>query len=239
MGEKVCTFCDPEKGGLFHFHADYGLNFPVDRVSIIKTSHFIAKPDILPLEPDGYHALIIPQVNIGNEHPLSFAALQSFSDEVGSIVRQLEGKWGNKPILLAEHGAHQEGGSIQSVYHAHTHAFGIPGGINPLAYMKDELARRQIKFKTIDHVDPSTPNNLKHEYKGQSYLYLQYGGEALIAHDPEGTFPSQITQRAMSRLFNGDELNWKSLGRYGEKNPELAKLAIQRSLRLVQSCLSL
>ncbi len=236
---KICSFCTPKRPDGQHFQLErvFGLPYPMDQVSILESDHFTVQPDILPLEPNGYHALIIPKQYIDGGHPLSFAQLSSFTDEVGHLVSDLETRW-QTPILLAEHGANSSGSNHQSVYHAHTHGFGIPVGIDAMQYMKDELGDRGISFLELDQVDTSTPYNLRTAYEGHSYLYVQFGRAAIMAHDPKGEFPSQITQGAMSRLFNsGEILNWKQIGLKGEKKPHVAKLAVQRTMRLLTKCM--
>lgn len=235
----ICSFCTPKRPDGKHFQLErvFGLPYPMDQVPILESVHFIVKPDILPLEPNGFHALIIPKQYKDGGHPLAFAELSSFTDEVGHLVSDLETRW-QTPILLAEHGANSPGSNHQSVYHAHTHGFGIPAEVDAMQYMKDELRGRGIPFQKLDNVDPSTPHNLKTAYQGYSYLYVQFGREAIIAHDPKGVFPSQITQGAISRLFNcGETLNWKQIGLKGEKNPYNAKLAVQRTVNLLTRCI--
>jgi hypothetical protein len=233
--ENKCTFCTLNDGpNAFSISREYGLPFPAEQAILLETDHFFVKPDVLPIEPDGRHVLIIPTVQVDGAHPFSFAALTRYADEVGTLITTLEQIYGGR-LLLAEHGASREGGSVQSVYHAHTHAIYVDHGVEPLEFMVDVLKKRHIQPHHLNIHDPSHPVTLAREYTGQGYIYLQYGNDALIACGDD--FPSQITQRAISGLLNaGEELNWKKMGVRGEKRPDLAKEALQRTMMLIERC---
>lgn len=223
---KPCSFCKP----IDYPHFQRMGRDRLDLAHLIETENVYLKPDILPSSPVG-HYLVIPK-----PHNVSFAALPyELADEVGSIIYQAEQVMG-MPMVFFEHGSIEEGSKIQSVYHQHGHL--VPdGSTNILDFMRDWLNKMGIAHTVIDTPDLSPMVNLRQQFRGYNYLYVQQGRMGLMAHDnvdgdPTDGFPSQISQRGVSKLFRNRELNWKLI----PTDDELARLSVASIAHIVDDC---
>jgi diadenosine tetraphosphate (Ap4A) HIT family hydrolase len=218
---KECAFCNPGSSDFPHFK-----RMGVDRIDLVhlaETDRLIVKSDIIPASPL-FHALIIPK-----EHKFSFAHNHGLDSEVGHLIRELEAKAGE--LAFFEHGGFKEGSKIQSVYHNHAHLIAT-GGRRALEYMADTLSGMNVDFTRHVDVDSSPAKNVRDlELHDTGYIYIQQGHEAILATDTDDNFPSQITQRSMSK-FHGRELNWKEVG----QNEDLAKESVTRILQTIATC---
>jgi len=227
---KHCVFCHPDTTTNPHFKP-FG-KADLAQVTLFGTDHIFVKPDLLPGRPDGLHFLMIPK-----PHQFSFASLPHYQNEVGGLIHRIEKVFGH-PFVFFEHGSAAEGGKNQSIYHQHGHLYGNPEEYAILAYMAEVLKRRGVYFKIFGNADKSPIANLAKLYRGHSYLYVQMGRFGLIAHDGTGGFPSQITQKAMSRFY-GQEVDWKTIPRESPiaiQHSEMARLSVERIGRLIDHC---
>lgn len=212
---RECQFCSPEMTSFTHFE-ERGLE-RIDLAILRKTENFVAKPDSLPVHPEGIHMLVIP-----NKHTYSFAQLPTeVGPEVQDLVGDLETTLGEE-LVLFEHGGIKHGGKIQSVYHAHAHLIGS-GGNNVLGYMAGVLEQEQIGYDVVS-ADHNPVRNIQGAFQNQGYFYIQQDGFAIVAHDPNEVLPSQLAQRNMSALLTGEVVNWKKMG----ANPRYADLSVGR-----------
>lgn len=235
MAEKLikpCGFCDTQQSFKRPSHlTEFGLP-RLDMVPLIETDNTAVFTDILPVSPDGLHLLLVPKT-----HRQAFAQLDELRDEVGYAIHRVEEEFG-VPLVRGEHG----GGSPelgygesknQSVYHQHLHLFANPNGLDVLSYMRDTLKRREgIESRMVYGLDGTPVTPLKRYYTGHPYLFLQQGDHAIWAEDPGDTFPSQLLQRNISTLLNGEPLNWKQI----PQNPGLARLSAQRIVQAFDAC---
>ena len=221
-----CRFCSPNNASWEHFE-EYGKS-PLDKVRLHESANLVVLPDILPVSPK-FHGLIVPR-----EHRLALASLFQLNQEVGQTLHRVE-KLIGRPLVFFEHGgASERNGGIQSVFHAHGHLISTEKDIRVLDYMKDVLLRMGIQCLGLEDLDPSPISNIRKAAKKDcGYLYIQMGRQGLMAYDKEDTFPSQITQRAMSRFLNsGHELDWKRI----DQDEELARLSVARIASVIKSC---
>ena len=222
MKENPCAFCNPELTV-----PDYLGKHGVDRIdltTLYESERLLVKPDILPA--GDFHALVIP-----HEHKFSFAQNHGLGEEVGSLLYQIEETIGDS-LVWFEHGGVQEGAKVQSVYHNHAHLIGTEGK-DVISYMESVLDSEGVLYSRVAGVDSSPALNL--ERMGLSdtgYFYVQQGSFGLLATDESDGFPSQITQRNMSKLLSGKELNWKLAG----SDPELARQSIIRMFNVIEKC---
>jgi hypothetical protein len=218
-----CPFCKPDQFLRPHFE-EFGVP-GLDKAVLIETDNFIVVPDLLPVVPadEGVHILVCSK-----SHRCSLGECFAAADEIGGLAYNLEQKFG-QPLVIAEHGGFQDGNNTQSVYHAHAHIV-TKNGKGVLEYMGDDLINQGIVYTSLENLDPSIVLNLcEINPHGEGYLFVQSERAGLLAEDIDGSFPSQITQRALSRLLSGCELNWKEI----PVNGELAKLSVQRVVNLV------
>ena len=225
-----CSFCDYKKEQFPHFKR-YGQG-DLDRYVIAQTDHFSVKSDILPGNPDGRHILVHPKAHVYNH-----AVLGRYANEVGALVYQLEQRMG--PLVTFEHGGLKPGNSIQSIYHAHFHAYGGLDEIDVIGYMADMLSGglssdEIYPFEIVPAPDYTFISNLEGRFNGIPYLYVEQGPWGLIAEDPKESMRSQITQRSMHKFFSGQELDWKQI----PQNEEFAKESVRRIKNLVEFCQS-
>ena len=221
--KEGCPLCHLEESNFPHFDR-YGVDH-LDRFTGFESPHFFVKPDVLPNVKSGLHFLLVPKA-----HEYNLAEF-GHTDEVGRILRTMEGKFG--PVTIFEHGGIEEGSSNQSIYHAHAHLmFGLKARI--LDYMGDMLNGqlppdfRVYDYKRIETPDFAFPNNLRQQFQGKPYLYVQQGGEGIIVH---GDTASQITQRAMHLYSDGVIMDWKTL----DQRPDLQKESVIRILKLIKN----
>lgn len=230
--ENKCPLCHLETSKFTHF-IDLGVP-GIDRYPVAETDHFFVKPDVLPGNPDGRHMLIFPKF-----HTYNFAQLATpeIIVEVGSLMKELEGFFG--PLVVFEHGGLKDGQNHQSVYHAHTHAYGGLEGADVIAYMHDMLNGAlepdglAYPHTIIPAPDYSFLANLREHFEGTPYLYIQQGHWAIYASDPNGIMRSQITQRAMHNLFSRQELDWKRIQQHREWGDDWGRLSAQRIMNLI------
>lgn len=220
---KPCSFCSPSPSEFPHF-SRYGRE-RLDVVPILETPNLIVKPDILPVDPDGLHFLVVPK-----RHKYSFAASPDIAQEVGAVRREMEDKTG-EALVYFEHGGVEEGNKNMSVYHQHAHM--IPArGNDVLAYMGDRLRALALPHQFIATPDESPVINLQALFRGHPYVYIQQGRYGLWAESPDDQFPSQIAQRGMSALLSGWEIDWKQI----TQSEEHAKLSVARIAQALERC---
>ena len=221
MDRPPCVFCGTKESNAQHFGM-YGAPL-FSQLPLIETEHAKVHVDVLPVGSDGLHFLVIPNTHVLNS---SLASPESIFD-MGKDLYLMENIY-KTTFFMAEHGGSPlvvGTGSIQSVYHSHIHAIGTQG-LDCLSYMRDVLKTMHIDSIDVKASDPNPSETLRGLYTGHPYLYFQQGMAGLFAVDIDHNFPSQITQRSMSRLFNKEVLNWKNIPR----EPELARLSVQRTV---------
>lgn len=230
-----CQLCDYRNGNLDVYFQRLGLPGDLSKNIILQTPHFVVKPDSFPVHPYGRHVLIHPK-----GHGTNFASFGENADEVGRAVYAIERIWGEK-VVIFEHGGSPTGveSSVQSIYHAHVHVVGGLEDVDIIQYMSDMLNGGLEQEGTVyEHSLSGAPShafveNLQYHYGEVPYLYIQQGGRAIYAPDPNNDMRSQITQRSMHDWFSGTrELNWKQFG----DNEEFVALAANRVLRLLDHC---
>ena len=219
--DHACQFCSDHMSGFNHFN-ERGLT-RLDTVHLRDTENFFVIPDSLPVHPEGYHVVMIPR-----KHVFSYAQLPAeLGEEAQAIVTELETAL-EEELVLFEHGGTKHGGKVQSVYHAHAHLIGS-GGHDVLSYMEEVFNQEGITNYERTHANHSITRNIERLFKGQNYFYIQQNGEALIAHDPDDSMPSQLAQRNMSLLLTGEVVNWKEI----PANSRFADLSIERINKVV------
>jgi hypothetical protein len=116
-------------------------------VTVAETKNWIVKPDILPARPDGNHFILRPKNHTINH-------LEGYEGELGHIIKYVEDSFGNgEPIAIMKHGdVHEEGGTMMSVRHDHTHLFpGVGSGV--LSYLRDVAKRQGIAYQIVERAD--------------------------------------------------------------------------------------
>jgi diadenosine tetraphosphate (Ap4A) HIT family hydrolase len=223
---ETCSFCKPKENP--HF-AQFGVCDLSNRI-LFESENIYVTPDVLPSHPDGLHLLMIPK-----PHRYSFAENPDLAEEVGYTLGQLERRFCTE-LVFFEHGSVKDGGKNQSIYHQHAHLIDAEG-YDVIRYMSEYLNSipdylgGPIHHKVVHVADRSPIVNLQTLFDGVGYLYMQQGYGAIIAHDGVDGFPSQLTQRGMSRFF-GQEVNWKKL----PHNEQMTRLSVQRLIRLMDRC---
>ena len=232
-----CLFCHPEnlpEEYTRHF-PDYGLPSRLDLMPVIETETLLVKPDLVPVHPGGLHFLMIPK-----DHKLAYGEAANGSlqlvHDVGWIMRRLEQEFGTK-FLYAEHGGGlpelgYEESKVQSVYHLHAHLVSADG-FDLIRYMEDALRVNEGILEMTGNVDsdenPAT--EVAQFYTGHPSLYFQLGRRGLWVEDNGDIYPSQITQRNLSRFY-GPEVDWKTI----PQNSQMARFSAQRIMSLVSRC---
>ena len=235
MTEKVktnvdpnCGFCDYNAQNFSHF----GL-FGQDNLSayvVDQSDNFLVKTDIIPGNPDGRHLLVHPR-----EHVYNHAQLVNHADEVGRLVYRLEQRFG--PLTIFEHGGLSPGNNVQSIYHAHFHAYGgledvdvigwmrhmLTGGLNP-----DEI----YPFEIFPAPDYTFITNLSGRFNGIPYLYVEHGPLSIFVEDTDKKMKSQITQRSMHEWFSHEVLDWKRI----PEREDFARESVRRIRNLIDLC---
>lgn len=218
-----CRFCYPASTNHSHF-GRFGLS-RLDMVPLLETDYVKVLPDILPVSQEGIHFLMVPKI-----HRYSYAAFPEFSSHVGFVLHEV-GAMAGEEMAFFEHGGVKDNGKSQSVYHAHAHMISTQGK-DVLRYMSDALTNEGIQYQWIETPDESPIANLQQVFQNAGYLYVQRGRMGIIAHDYNDSFPSQLTQRNMSKLYSGRELNWKET----YKDDELAVLSCKRIFNIIERC---
>ena len=144
-------------------------------------------------------------------------------------------------LVLFEHGGTSYGSSVLSVYHQHCHLISS-SGYDVLAYMNHVLSEtidnqgNRLSPLLVD-VPHHQPVRLLTDYFGAEihpYIFVQRGRQRLLFIDQDNALPSQVSQRAMTKLLSGRELSWKQLPPHGE-DQELADLAVRRVVSIVEN----
>src|SRR3989344_939776 len=226
--DSTCGFCLYNKDEFPHFR-QFGQQ-DLQNFIIAETPNFRVKPDILPGNPDGRHMLVHPK-----KHVYNHAGLTKYAYEVGQLVYLLEQKFG--PLVIFEHGGLRPGNSVQSIYHAHFHAYGGLEGVDVIGWMNHMLSGGLGPDEIYPHEIVSAPDyafitNLSDRFNGIPYLYVEQGPWGLIVEDTEGRMKSQITQRSMHHFFSKEPLNWKSIS----DSKDLARESVCRIRNLIEFC---
>lgn len=233
-GEKLdpidpnCVFCDSNQINFPHFET-YGQD-DLRRYTVAETRHFLVKPDVLPVNPDGRHMVVYPR-----RHVYNHAELVSYVDEVGGLIYNLEQKFGQ--LVVFEHGGLKPGNNVQSIYHAHFHAVGGLERVDIIGWMKYMLggglgADEIYPYEVLPAPDPTFITNLSGRFNGTPYLYIEQGPLSIIAEDNEERMRSQIAQRSMHQWFSGKVLDWKRI----PENEESARESVRRIRNLIDFC---
>ncbi len=215
--KKNCSFCNPNLEKHPHFQ-EFGLPPNISSYPILQTDFFRVKPDILPVNPDGFHLLLVPRSHILNTTELPEESYR----EIYELMKRIQELIG--PYVIFEHGAIKEGSNHQSVYHAHVHLIGGIECYDVSRYLQDVLQGgldqdEKYSYQVIGTPSLVFPENIRKLFGGEApcpYLYFQQGRQGLIVLDPENKMKSQVTQRAMSR-FSGQQLDWKQIVNGGEE----------------------
>lgn len=223
-----CGFCDYGKQKFRHF-PQYGVGDLANYV-VAETDHFSVKPDIVPGNPDGRHILVHPKAHVYNH-----AGLTDHAQEVGQLVYRLEQKFG--PLVVFEHGGLQPGNNVQSIYHAHFHAYGGLEDVKVIDWMEymlsGGLAADEIyPYEVVPAPDYAFITNLSGRFNGTPYLYVEQGPWGLFVEDPNERMKSQIIQRSMHRFFSGQILDWKKI----PEREDLARESVRRISNLIDLC---
>src|SRR3989338_1084130 len=223
-----CAFCNYNNQAFPHYER-YGQD-NLSRFVVAETDNFLVKPDILPGNSDGRHVLVHPK-----RHVYNHAGLVGHSDEVGRLTYDLEQKFG--PLVVFEHGGLQPGNNVQSVYHAHFHAYGGLEKVDVIAWMQYMLngglgSDEIYPYDIIPAPDFAFITNLSGRFNGIPYLYVEQGPWGLIVEDCEERMRSQITQRSMHLLFSGEVLDWKKI----PESELLARESVRRIRNLIDFC---
>lgn len=226
--DPKCVLCDYNKQDVPYFQR-YGVRKLTSYV-VAETPHYQVKPDIIPGNPDGRHLLVHPK-----EHVYNHAGLVGHSDEIGRLTYDLEQKFG--PLVVFEHGGLQPGNNVQSVYHAHFHAYGGLEEVDVIRWMQYMLngglgSDEIYPYEIISAPDRAFITNLSRRFNGISYLYVEQGSLGMIVEDREGKMKSQITQRSMHVYFSGQILDWKQI----PHNEQFARESVRRISNLVELC---
>lgn len=209
--KEGCGFC--YEANWTHFQ-DYGRQ-DLSKVVVHETDDWIAKPDILPAQPQGLHFVMRPK-----DHALN--ALDADTHALGQFLHEIQSRFG--PLAIMKHGdVAEETASVMSIRHDHAHLF--PNvDISVVDYMRDIVDRQGIAYQLIEAPDLSYLVQLQRVFEGKPYMYVQHGGVGLFVNDEHEQLGSQQIQRAMQRHYNGTTFNWKDIN----SNPAFAKQSVAR-----------
>jgi len=209
--KEGCAFCYEKSWPHFAKYGRQNLN----QMTVAESDVWIAKPDILPAQPQGLHFVMRPK-----DHVLNY--MSADTDSLGRFIYGIERRFG--PVAIMKHGdVKEEAASVMSVRHDHTHLFPSVD-IRVIDYVRDLIDSQGIPYQIIDAPDISYLVQLQKVFKGQPYLYVQHGGVGLFVNDEHEQLGSQQIQHAMQCHFNGATFNWKNI----DSNPDLAKLSVER-----------
>lgn len=233
--KENCPFCTPENFIRPHF-TEYGVDPRLDKTPVVEMDNLVVTPDVLPASPD-FHLIVYTR----EDCKVSFASSPELWSEMGEVLFQLEDLL-NKPLFFVEHGGfsgNSKSGAgtskVQTVSHRHAHLF--PYELRLADYMHDALDEMKIENNrfTNGSYSPLLTMDKLPECRRNSYLFAQEvkeGGRGLVAYDRENIWPSQITQKNISDLLSGRELDWKLI----EEDDELARTSVRRVLNIIEKC---
>jgi len=233
-GKSNCPFCIPRGHSFLKY---YGISQFAASNYIIESGSFFVKPNILPVNDQGSHLLLIPKT-----HLTSLAQVEDREDEIRSILLRLRYLIGDFAIF--EHGSFKEGSNNQSIYHSHAHIIGNIDGYDIIRYFEDVLngglnSEEIYPYKIYQGNDDilGFHRNLigivgENKDSCSSYLYIQQNNLCMVSFDSDNNMRSQVIQRAMGRFF-GQELDWKKIINGSDYEQMMAARRIANLYRLL------
>lgn len=230
---KECPFCQPDEFIRPHYE-EFGAGKAPDKTVLFETAGLIVTPDACPVSAKGLHYLVITKGHDGH----CLAPMSELRDQMGELLYLMERRVKTQ-LAFFEHGGPSNNGSndysnsnIQTVIHPHGHLIET-GNYDITRYMAEVLNAAGIQPTYLGNLDESPIVNLKQlELDRRGYFYVQHGRSGLIALDPRGSFPSQLTQKSMSQLLSRRTIDWKKL----PTDEDLGCLSALRVVMAIERC---